>query len=402
MKTLTVLITNLILDQRSGTEIVVRDLALGLKRRGHTAVVYTPQPGQLADELLRHTVPVVDDLARLAVRPDVIHGHHTVETVEAMLHFAGTPAVFTCHDWGSWYDEAPLSPLVRCYIAVDEACRDRMVCRDGVPLERVRILHNAVDLNRFRRRGPLPIKPSRAVVFSNTAHVDKTLEHIITACSLCGIAVEQVGGPNRIAYPEYKLPEFDLAFARGRSVLESLASGLAVIIADYTGFGGIVKRDTVEMMRRNNFGRRLMTETEVTVERIVDAIQQYNPEDAASVTDWVRANASLDDWLDQIIDIYREVLTQTPNDEDKDSLFGLAKWLVERSFPHIRHARERWHEREREGPDSTHHRSELQLLQAELQQLRKERDWLNQQLQLVQASKSWRLAHLCKRWLRAA
>jgi hypothetical protein len=52
MRALRVLITNLTLASRTGTETYVRDLALGLLERGHTPIVYTTDPGDIAREIV--------------------------------------------------------------------------------------------------------------------------------------------------------------------------------------------------------------------------------------------------------------------------------------------------------------------------------------------------------------
>jgi len=348
VRPLTVLITNYIVAGRTATEIVVRDLALGLKARGHTPVVYTPQIGPLAEELLARTVPVVDDLSRVAVTPDVIHGHHTAETIQALLRFPGTPAVFVCHDWSAWHDAAPLSPLVRQYLAVDDTCRDRLICRDGVSPERVRVLGNAVDLARFVRRPPLPAVPRRAVVFSNTATDRDVLPAIAEGCRQAGVTLDRIGGPNQVTDPEARLPEYDVVFARGRSALEAMASGAAVVLADFYGFGGLVTRDRAEALRRLNFGRRALVDTPVTAERVADALRRFDPADAAAVTDYVREVAALDDWLNQLIAIYREIAAVPPTAAERERLLRLAADAVELTMPHTRLGRERWAELERE------------------------------------------------------
>ena len=96
---LRVLITNYSLSNYAGTELYVRDLAARLLRRGHTPVVYSTQLGQVAQDLRAATVPVVDDLNSLTQPPDLIHGQHNLETMTALLHFPGTPAVYFCHGW---------------------------------------------------------------------------------------------------------------------------------------------------------------------------------------------------------------------------------------------------------------------------------------------------------------
>src|SRR5437764_10996660 len=126
MRTLRVLITNATLAGRTDTEVFVRDLAVGLLRRGHTPVVYAPGPGELAGEIARAGVAVVEDLAALSVPPDLIHGQHHPEAVTALLRFPGAPALFVCHDRLAWHDRPPRFGRVRRYVAVDDTCRHRL------------------------------------------------------------------------------------------------------------------------------------------------------------------------------------------------------------------------------------------------------------------------------------
>src|SRR5262249_42023998 len=104
---LRVLITNNTLGEQAGSELYVRDVATGLLERGHTPIAYSSLLGDVADELRRATVPVVQDLDVLGEPPAIIHGHHHVETMTALLRFPDVPAVYFCHGWLPW-EELPL------------------------------------------------------------------------------------------------------------------------------------------------------------------------------------------------------------------------------------------------------------------------------------------------------
>ena len=111
-----VLITNNTLTQRAGTELYVRDLALALRSRGHEPVAFSTLLGEVAEELSQSGVRVIDDLSLLAEKPDIIHGHHHVETMMALLHFLDVPAIYFCHGFLPW-EEAPLHfPRVMRYV----------------------------------------------------------------------------------------------------------------------------------------------------------------------------------------------------------------------------------------------------------------------------------------------
>ena len=93
MSGLRVLITNNTLAGRAGTELYVRDIALELLKRGHSPIAYSTMLGEVARELEKANVPVVDDLYNLAVVPDLIHGQQHMELMTALLHFSEVPAI---------------------------------------------------------------------------------------------------------------------------------------------------------------------------------------------------------------------------------------------------------------------------------------------------------------------
>ena len=308
-----ILITNNTLDARTGSELYARDVALGLLRRGHRPVAFSLRLGAVADDLRAATVPVVDDPARLAEPPDLIHGHHHLETTMAMLHFAGVPVVSFCHGWLPWEECPPSSPRIRRYVAVDEVCRERLVAEHGVAPDRVDVVLNFVDLARFRPRGPLPPRPRRALAFSNRASETSHLPVLREACSRHGIELEVAGAASGrvVARPEEILPGFDLVFAKGRAALEALAVGAAVVVCDADGLGPMVTANALARLRALNFGVRLL-ERRLEPSAVAEEIGRYDPEDAAAVGARVRDEAGLEKALDRIESIYRRALETPP------------------------------------------------------------------------------------------
>src|SRR5258707_741868 len=167
MGSLRVLLTNRFLRGQTGTEMYVYDVALRLLTCGHRPLVYSPALGPLAERFSAATISVVNDLALLPMAPDVIHGQHSLETLQALLHFPCTPAIYVCHDWNWVHDTPPKLPRVRRYVAVDETVRDRLVVQEGIAERLVEVIFNGVDLDRFQPRGPLPPRPQKALVISN-------------------------------------------------------------------------------------------------------------------------------------------------------------------------------------------------------------------------------------------
>jgi Glycosyltransferase Family 4 len=422
---LRILFTNIQLLARTGTELYIKEAALGLLRRGHAPVVYTPDPGEIADEIRAATVPVVDDLAQIGVRPDIIHGHHHQQAMAALLRFPGVPAVFAAHDWMAWHDAPPAFPRILRYMAVDGTNRDRLVVEHAIPEDRVRVLLNWVDLERFQPRDPLPEHPRRALVFSNYAREDTHLPAVQEACRHAGLELDVIGsGTGRSAQaPERVLGEYDLVFAKARCALEALAVGTAVVLCDFRGLGPLVTSAELDGLRWLNLGVRTLRDP-ITPELLLRQIGRYDPRDAAEVSRRVRETAGLETGLDRLLDLYREVLAESerlgppdPEGESRAAAAYLQSWSG--WAPHLRpllddidahrlqldlrvrglEAEERrlLEELEESRSRRDHLETELQELRAqrdsledELRQLRPQRDRLERDLRQVRASATWR------------
>ena len=310
MRSLRILLTNLCLHSLTGTELYIYDLARRLLARGHRPVVYTPLPGQLATRLIEQSIPVVRQLEMMTESPDVIHGHHSLETMTALWRFPGVPAIFVCHDCSAWHDHAPRSPRIHRYVAVDVACRDRLTLRDGISAERVVVLNNGVDLERFRPRGPLPERPRRALLFSNYADA-RTRQVVEAACSACGVHLDVLGKNqgNACDHPETVLPQYDIVFAKGRCAWESLAVGAAVVVCDANACGPLVTSDRFAELAAANFGRRLLCQP-LDEETLVRQLRRFDAADAADVSRQARQRAALDHVVDQLVELYGQVIEE--------------------------------------------------------------------------------------------
>lgn len=311
MRGLRILITNNTLADRCGSELYVRDVAIALLRLGHRPVAYSRTLGSVADDLRLATVPVVDDLSHVGEPPDIIHGHHNLETMTALAHFPATPAVFVCHGSLPWQEAPPPAPRIVRYMAVDEACRDRLVFQHGITPGRVELVPNFVDLERFRPRSALPDRPRRAIVFSNHATESTSLPAIRGACEVESIDLDVAGaGSGRVLdRPEDVLGNYDLVFARARAALEAMAVGTAVIACDFAGLGGFVTPERFDEWRKVNFGLRCLRRP-LEPEAIRQEIRGYDPSAAAAVSHRVRCEAGLDAALPRIVNVYQQALEE--------------------------------------------------------------------------------------------
>ena len=287
------------------------DVARRLKRLGHEPLAYSPDLGEVAELLARAGVPVVRNLLDLPFRPDIIHGQHHIEAMIALASLPVVPAVYFCHGSAPWQEMPPVFPRILRYVAVDELCRERIVREAKVPFEKIRLLLNFVDIDVFRPREPLPRRPGRGLVFSNSASEENYAAAVRAACEQCGITLEMRGlaSGSPTNEPHDLLPQYDIVFAKARAAIEAMAVGCAVVLCDKVGLGPMVTTGNFARLRPNNFGRRTLVD-EPAVENIVSAIQSYDATDAARVRDLVRSEAKMSDAVNEIVQIYEEVLAE--------------------------------------------------------------------------------------------
>jgi hypothetical protein len=307
---LKVLLTNTHLEHRGGTELYIRDLATGLLRIGHRPVVYSPRLGDVAEEIRTLTIPVVDTLDALSEPPDLIHGQHHLETMTALWHFPETPALYVSHGIFPWQEAPPLFPRILQYVVVGVSGRDRLIGEFGIDPDRVTIVHNFVDLQRFDQRAGLPARPRRALLFGNWPSVAYR-EAVRRACADRSITLDLaglgLGTPTNC--PEELLHQYDLVFAVGRSALEAMATGAAVILASPAGLGPIVTTSNFDRLRSINFAIRALTQP-CDPPSIRAEIDQYDPVEAMLVSEKVLQTAALDATVNTIVALYEDVLSR--------------------------------------------------------------------------------------------
>jgi glycosyltransferase involved in cell wall biosynthesis len=254
-------------------------------------------------------------------------------TLLALAKFAATPAIWMSHGRVDWFDTPPKSPRIYRYVVVDETRRRLLTQKHGVPEKSILLLPNGVDLDRIPARpAGLPERPERAVSFSGkTAHL-ATLQ---IACSRAGIKLDALGvGVGRLTpNPEELLVKYDVAFATGRSALEALCCGCAVIVGDFRGLAGMVTEANFRALRSINFGSDGLIR-EMNAPNIDAALRLYDRRSAEAVVQRARTEADVTSVVDQLERLYREAIAQTASDtkwtdmDQREVELFLAQWPV--------------------------------------------------------------------------
>jgi len=289
---------------------VTRDLACGLAARGHDVIVFAPTLGPIAADIGDCGVRVTSDLTNVHPAPDIVQGHHILETLEALERFPSARGIFVCHDRQAAHSIPPALDRIRKYVAVDLNCLERLVRDWSIPEARTQVIVNAVDTARFRSRRELPAAPARALIFSNYASPATHVEIVREACRQAGLAVDVVGSSagTEVSAPEQILGDYDIVFAKARCAIEAMATGAAVILCDATGSGPMVTLAEFQVLRRWNFGARTLRD-DLDSDALLRQIRRYDPADAARVTQAIREQSSLDQALSQYEALYEEVMS---------------------------------------------------------------------------------------------
>jgi len=341
-----ILIFHARLAHLTGGQVNTRDWALGLKSRGHKIVVYTLEPGPMAEEVRAAGIPVVTDPALVADTPDVMVGSGVHDVAALLARFPDVPAIQVGQVWEHWNGHPCLLPQAVLHVVVDDLNAELFANEFGIPRDRIRIIHNAVDLMRVaNRKRPLPARPVRALVFVKRGNPSFE-EALRTTCGARNIDLEFFGYPiHRPLYePLTAIADYDLVIGAARTALEGAVAGAAVLVADHRGLAGMLTTQNVARFRKDNFGRELLTRP-LDAETIGQEIDRYDASDAAEVSRILREDASLDRALDRWEAVFAEAIElfrkapPTPDDVRKALASYLSLHLPRPWEPSPRHDR---------------------------------------------------------------
>jgi hypothetical protein len=326
-----ILLASFVLNDHTGAELYLRDLARAFRRKGHEVVLYAVAPGTLAEEMADEGFQILRSL-RGAAPPDIIHAQHQPALLEALRCFPATRAVYVIHDAISPFDEPFGFHRVLRHIAVDKRCMGRI---EASGEHRRELFLNFADMDRFVSRPALPDTPRRALVFSNYWKSESEIAALRAACDSLGIALDLVGrgvgGQSRS--PEHLLRNYDIVFAKGRAAIESMAVGSAVILCDFIGLGGLVTSARFDHLRAWNFGVSVLTQ-DITAAAISAELALYDAADAARVSRRIRAEAGLDQAADRLLDLYADLSGEVVDRDTREQRACLAlharRWRMAR------------------------------------------------------------------------
>ncbi|WGW02632.1 glycosyltransferase family 4 protein [Tropicibacter oceani] len=322
------MITQRALQSYSGTEMYTAEIARALKARGHEVAVFCPLPGKIGNLITPSGITVNERLEDVPFRPEVIHGHHHLPLMAALAHFSRTPAVHLWHGARPWVEQVPRHPRIARHIVTSERMAPRIQAEFGVPANLVRTVPNFVDTGRYSHVRDPSARPLRAVLFGQGGFFPAELSVLEKACADNGLTLDKVGYAygNPRPRPEYFLPDYDIAFAIGRSALEALASGCAVIPIVPQLAGHRITAETLREWSACNFSPRYYTSADrFDSAWLARQLADWDPDDVAQVTAEVRRVYTLERGIDQLEALYDEAIALPGS--GIDAVSGYASYL---------------------------------------------------------------------------
>jgi len=252
---LKILATNFRLADRTPAEVYLRDLARVLRNGDHEIAIYASKMGRLAEELAGDGVTVIQHPKDCPFQPDLIHGQFNLETSAALMHFPDTPAVYMVHGCQQWREHPPMHPRILRYLGLAKSAGCWLGKELALPAERFQLVPNFVEVEQFTEVRRLPEKPLTALVYDRSPSPGQRLEAIRQACRACDMELSVL--PDLVGKmavrPEVLLPQFDLVFASGRSAMEAMAAGCAVLTLNGPVWGELITSENYEHYRDANF-----------------------------------------------------------------------------------------------------------------------------------------------------
>src|SRR4051794_19062655 len=122
-----ILLVNVGLVGRSGTEIVTFETAAGLRSRRYDVAIFAPQQGPFAEVVRGEGFDVLADIDAVPWTPDLIQANQSFPLIEAIGTFPKVPVISICHDSTAWWSAPVDISTIRKHAAVDHATRDRII-----------------------------------------------------------------------------------------------------------------------------------------------------------------------------------------------------------------------------------------------------------------------------------
>lgn len=328
-----ILFTNHGLSSRSGTELYILEICRELSLRGHQVAVFSTVLGEVAKSITALGIPVVSEPRSCPFEPEVIHGQHHLETMAALCAWPRTPALYFVHGYLPWEERPPRHPRIVRYLSSCHAYDAWVKSECGVSEEQLVVINNHIDLPAFPSTRQQGLLLRSALLYHNAIEPDSTVfKTIKDSCDEMGWTLEVAGRAfsKLIEKPGEVLPGYDVVFATGRSAIEAIACGCAVVLVNQDMIGTWVSPEIFQKTVDRNFCI-LPTSNPSSQMDLVNVLRSIRPEDIHDMTTRVRSEFSLDSAVDRLEACYRTIIQQpvsVPLEEEQKAIENYLIWLT--------------------------------------------------------------------------
>ncbi len=322
-----ILITNHSLESLGGTERAVIELALALKKRGHEVVACSSQIGEAGRMIKESAMTVIKNPFETTFKPDLIHGQHHLDAMRAIAAFPHTPAIYYCHGYFPWVEDAPSHPRITHYLGMCESITEKIKVNAGVSNTKYITLSNWFDDNRFKYVREPQKTPKKALFYHRSFDRQSNFaQELVQVFKTNGIELDLNLATDLMNSPELILNKYDIVLASGKSAIEAMAAGCAVIPVSDKAILEFVNLENFEVYKKQNFSP-LASTPQLTTRVINDYLQKYDAEQVQLVSQKIRNENTLAQAAIQLEKIYIESINNF-NDERNYPLNSLESELA--------------------------------------------------------------------------
>jgi glycosyltransferase involved in cell wall biosynthesis len=294
----------------TGSSTFTVSLASSLRNRDVDVDVFSPFPEIMSDQLEQRGVRVNSNSEEIKhEKYDCIIAQHNILAALVRSIKPDVPMLFISHGIlraHASLEQPPSEDInIQKYIAVSEEVKNNLISSHHIPANDIEVLWNCVDVKRFSPHAKINERPKVVLFMSNrfTSNVYKTIK---SACDKLQLKMIVIGKTKKVLNTEFYINKADIVISLGRGIIEAMACGRAAIVYDYQGGDGMVTKENIDEIRKNNFSGRRFKE-KYDIEALIREIGKFESRMSEINRDIVvrEHNASLA--ADRIINLSHEV-----------------------------------------------------------------------------------------------
>lgn len=326
-----ILITNYSLRDYKGSELFTYELVRELKCRSHEVFVFSLELGKVSEDIGKLGVQVscnIEDFQKENF--DIVHIQHNPTAKIIEKYFPSTPKIFMAHGFIPRFEQPPNIAFCK-YFAVSDIARDHLNKWHNIPKDRIVIIRNFIDIERFQNKKELNAKPKKLLVLSNHFTLKNQLI-VAKACKEVKIDFSHIGLPNNsVQNVEDHINNYDIVITIGRGVLESLACERNVIVFDWSGGDGLITEENFYEIQRNNFSGKSFN-IRFNGKSLANEIRKYDYRLGKKLRELVLKENSKEKIVDKILEEYEYCIKNKDLLQKKVKASWLSKnstfWLI--------------------------------------------------------------------------